>query len=586
MDVPVLVRRAMLFGLVALAALGLAACWPAASTTTPTAESQLSVQNVSPTPASPAAATALPAPTQPITPTALASLGPQQIFIDAPPFATLVGSPVQLAGRTERMPAGGQLDYQVLDSARQVIGSGKVTVVAGAGGGTFDAPLNFTLPQNGGTVTAQLSERMSDGSIVANGVDLFVQSQVQSITIDTPPAGTQVGSPMTLTGRVARLPNQGLLSYLVTNSSQQQIGAGTFPVFGDPGRPTTYVGSLEFALPFDGDTITARIYDQDQANGASVSLSVAPAPQSITINSPPAGALVGSPMTVKGGTTRFPANGQLTYRVTKDGVLLGTSPFAVGANITPGSQFDTQVKFSMPYEGGLIQLTIGDPTAPTGAVETTIDLDVRAQYQRIDIDTPLPGTPVGSPMTITGRTNWFPNNGQLTYRVLDANNAQIGSGAIPVGGAPGTRGNFNAQVTFSEPPNGGTIRVELADPPNGANIVSSVSLNVTPPPPPGIVIDTPSAGTQVGSPMTITGRTTYLPNGPLSYRVRDVAGTVIGQGSVPVAPNGRQAFFNASLTFSEPVAGGNIMVDIFGTGPVGGAPPISASIMLYVAPKR
>src|SRR5258707_5895104 len=109
MNVPVVVRRAMLFSLVALAALGLAACWPAAPTTTPTAESQLNVQNVSPTPESLAAATALL-----ITPTALAvapPLGPQQIFIDAPPPGMLVGSPVQLGGRTERMPVGGQLGY-------------------------------------------------------------------------------------------------------------------------------------------------------------------------------------------------------------------------------------------------------------------------------------------------------------------------------------------------------------------------------------------------------------------------------------------------------------------------------------------
>jgi hypothetical protein len=86
--------------------------------------------------------------------------------------------------------------------------------------------------------------------------------------------------------------------------------------------------------------------------------------------------------------------------------------------------------------------------------------------------------------------------------------------------------------------------------------------------------------------MTITGRTTYVPNGQLSYRVRDTAGIMIGQGSVPIAPSGRQALFNASLTFSEPAAGGNIVVEIFGPSPVGGAPPISASITLYVAPKR
>src|SRR6266487_2730771 len=114
MDVAVLIRRAMLFGLIALAALGLAACWPAAPSTTPTAESDLNVQNVSPTSVSAAAGTALPTPTQPITPTALAvatPLGPQQIFIDAPPAGTLVGSPMQLKGRTQRMPVGGQLGY-------------------------------------------------------------------------------------------------------------------------------------------------------------------------------------------------------------------------------------------------------------------------------------------------------------------------------------------------------------------------------------------------------------------------------------------------------------------------------------------
>jgi hypothetical protein len=210
---------------------------------------------------------------------------------------------------------------------------------------------------------------------------------------------------------------------------------------------------------------------------------------------------------------------------------------------------------------------------------------VRPQYQRIDINTPPAGTQVGSPMTITGRTNWFPNNGQLTYRVFDAGNALIGSGAIPVGGAPGTRGSFNAQVTFNEPPNGGAIRVELADPPNGANIVSSMLLNVGPPPPPQIAIDTPPPGTQVGSPMTITGRTTYVPSGQLSYRVRDLAGNVIGQGAVATVTNGRRASFNASLTFSEPAAGGNITVEISGPSPVGGT-PISASIVLYVAPRR
>ncbi|MDQ2995764.1 MAG: Gmad2 immunoglobulin-like domain-containing protein [Chloroflexota bacterium] len=588
MDVPVLVRRAMLFGLVALAALGLAACWPAAPSTNPTTEAEMRVQNAALTAVSAPTATALPVPTQPITPTVPAvapPVVPQAIFIDAPPFGTLIGSPVQLAGRTARMPVGGKLGYQVLDAAQQVIGFGDVLVKASAGGGTFDAALNFALPQNGGTVTARLFERAGDGSIVASsGVDLFVQSQVQSVTIDLPPAGTQVGSPMTLNGRVARLPDQGLLSYEVMDSRQQQIGANTFPVFGDPGRPTTYAGSLEFVLPFDGDTITARIYDQSTGSGATVSLYVAPVPQSITIDTPPMGALVGSPMTVTGRTVRFPANGTLNYSVLYNGLLRGSGTFAVGGNDTRGSQFNTQVMFSLPYDGGLIQLTISDPTASPAPAETTITLNVRPQHQGIVIDNPPNGTLVGSPLTITGHTNWFPTNGQLPYRVLDANKTQIGSGIIPVRGASGTSGDFNAQVTFNEPPNGGAIQIELTDPPNSA--IASVSLNVMPPPPAQIVIDTPPPNTQVGSPMTITGRTTYLPNGQLSYRVRDAAGTVIGQATMPAAiPSGRQATFVASLSFTEPIAGGNITVEIYGPSPVGGA-QISTSIMLYVAPRR
>jgi len=82
----------------------------------------------------------------------------------------------------------------------------------------------------------------------------------------------------------------------------------------------------------------------------------------------------------------------------------------------------------------------------------------------------------------------------------------------------------------------------------------------------------------------LTGHTTYVPSGQLSYRVRDSAGNVIGQGNFSASVNGRQASFNAALTFTEPPAGGNITAEIFGPGP-GGA-QISASIMLYVAPKR
>jgi hypothetical protein len=587
----------MLFGLAALAALGLAACWPWAPSPQPTAEPQVNVQNASSIPASSAAVTAaaivaattVPTATQPISTTAAmpaAPSGPQAIYIDAPPWGQLAGSPAQLKGRTLRMPAGGQLNYKVFDQSNQMIGSDKLSVSAdGSGGGAFDAPLTFRLPQNGGNITAHLFEPGPNGSEVASAdLGMFVQSQVQSITIDSPEPGRQVGSPMTITGQVARVPSQGFLSYVVRDSSQRQIGASTFPVTGDQGHPASYIGVLEFDLPFDGDTITATIYDQDQANGVTRSLYVAPVPQSITITSPSPGQMVGSPITVQGTTTRFPANGQLTYRVTQNGQLLGSSPFSVGGTSGRGSQFDTQVKFSMPQEGGIVQLTISDPNASTGPVETAIDLDTRATYQRIDILTPSDGTPVGSPMTITGNTNWFPNNGELTYRVFDAANAVIGSKTIPATGRPGERGQFNGQIYFTEPANGGTIRVELADQQNGNTITKSVSVNVLPPPPPQIFIGTPLPGTPVGSPMTVTGYATYMPsNNQLSYRVRDAANNVLRQDVVAVTPNGRQAVFDVQVTFNVPAAGGNITLEIFGPGPNGAQ--LGDSRVLYVVPR-
>jgi len=114
----------MLFGLVALAAFGLVACWSSAPATAPTEENNVNVQNAS-TAAASTAATALPTATQPITPTALAiaPLGPQAIFVDAPPAGTLVGSPMQLKGRTQRMPVGGKLGYQVLDANGRLLHS-------------------------------------------------------------------------------------------------------------------------------------------------------------------------------------------------------------------------------------------------------------------------------------------------------------------------------------------------------------------------------------------------------------------------------------------------------------------------------
>jgi hypothetical protein len=100
-----------------------------------------------------------------------------------------------------------------------------------------------------------------------------------------------------------------------------------------------------------------------------------------------------------------------------------------------------------------------------------------------------------------------------------------------------------------------------------------------------IVFDTPPQGTQVGSPVVITGHTTRHPaNGKLSYRVRDAAGNEIGAGQFDVVPDSAgstSSRFNVSLMFTEPRGGGNITVDVY----VPSAAGVFASISLYVAPQ-
>src|SRR5262245_34689192 len=96
--------------------------------------------------------------------------------------------------------------------------------------------------------------------------------------------------------------------------------------------------------------------------------------------------------------------------------------------------------------------TLAPPTAaPTLRTATPVP-------QQITIDTPAPGTLVGSPVVITGRATRFPFEGNLSYWIIDASGAQIGAGGLQVSGSIGQPGSFAPSITFTLPPNGGDLR--------------------------------------------------------------------------------------------------------------------------------
>ncbi|HEX5688645.1 MAG TPA: Gmad2 immunoglobulin-like domain-containing protein, partial [Roseiflexaceae bacterium] len=174
------------------------------------------------------------------------------------------------------------------------------------------------------------------------------------------------------------------------------------------------------------------------------------------------------------------------------------------------------------------------PPAPTTVPPTAVPPATPLPPQQISIDTPAPGTPIGSPVTITGRALRPPRNGVLNYRFTDNAGRQLGSGEFPVGGTPGQPTSFTAVMNFDLPRDGGPVSIELFErtDASGQGGASAVLGTVVEAQYQDIFIDTPSAGRVVGSPMVITGRTMREPaQGVLSYRVLNSARQQIGDGT-------------------------------------------------------
>lgn len=555
----------------------------------------------------------------------------QQILIDSPPPRTIVGSPLTVAGRTVQAPAGNTLSYVMRDAIGAVLGQGSFPVpTTSTGTGVFNASLTFNLPPNGGNIALEIFEPGAGGAPLAASARLdLVVAPPQAILIDSPPPGTQVGSPMTITGRTARFPFQGNLGYRVLDASGRQLGLGTFAVTGAPGGPTSFSAALNFSLPPAGGRIVVELVDQNAENNqvaasARLELNIAPQQQAIIIESPTANQQVGSPMTVTGRTVRMPAASQMTYRVRdRAGQQIGTGMFGVSGSQDGGSRFNVQVFFSPPQGGGPIALELLELDPANGQVRasTVLNLSVAGPpatatpvpptvvpttaptagptRQAITIDSPRTGTLVGSPVVITGRAALYPQFRELYYVVRTPTRETLGQGSFPVAGQPGqTNVAYGASLTFAAPRQGGSIIVEIYDRDGVGQIIANaiVQLQVSPQGgataiPPVIVnqqitITSPLTGTLVGSPAILDGRTTLAPyQGQLDYRVSDAAGMELGRGVLNVreAPEGG-FIFSGPVTFTLPPRGGAITVTLLDFNEALNITLAETSLALTVAP--
>jgi hypothetical protein len=295
------------------------------------------------------------------------------------------------------------------------------------------------------------------------------QAAAQSILIESPAPGTQVGSPLVVTGSVSRLPASASLSYAVLASDGRLLGSGAFAVPGNPGEPAYFIASLTFQEPPDGDGVTLQLIDPGPDPGSAAAvvtlpLVTAPLPQRILVDTPPAGAQVGNPVVLTGRTVRFPAAGVLGYAIyDASGAQVGGGVFPVAGSPADGGSFAASLSFLYPELGGPLRVDLYDQDPVTGAfpATATVVLQTVALVQQIVVETPQFGTQVGSPVVITGRAARFPAGGVLQYRITDAAGALLAAGALPVNAAPGQSARFVAELSFQPPAAPGPVRAQV-----------------------------------------------------------------------------------------------------------------------------
>lgn len=497
------------------------------------------------------------------TPT-LAPQDSQRIRVETPPANATISSPVLLRGTLSLPPSGSAINYRVFDARNALVGSGVLAVQPEAAT-HFSGQVIFATTQ-AGPGRIELFEFIASDNLIRGGVVLPVtltaagltsaltpgpgMTQLpgmptplpglpiptpglpaivtplpgmatplasvvipqptqpgqsgQMIVIETPAPGTQVGSPVVLTGRTARLPAQNLLRYRVVDASERQIGGGVVPVASAPDGVLRFNASLMFAEPASSGTI--RIDLADQADGAATAAAVAsialkvagtgaaPTPggsQQISFMSPAPNTAVTSPVVITGRTARMPFQNNLSYTV-RDSSGRTLASGLIGVDGTPPS-FNVALPFEMPAPGTAINIELIDQDAETGniagraslplfyatipgplpatalptaiipgATATLLPATVLPSGQAITIETPAANTLVGSPVTVTGRVAAVPTNGRLFYRILDANNALLGENSFPVG-LESQPLAFSAALSFNLPQRAGPIMIELTD---------------------------------------------------------------------------------------------------------------------------
>lgn len=201
--------------------------------------------------------------------------------------------------------------------------------------------------------------------------------------------------------------------------------------------------------------------------------------------------------------------------------------------------------------------------------------DPAAAQQVISIEKPAPAWLVTNPFELRGTTSEYPFQGQLIYRILDAEGNQVGRSNFEVVGQIGNPSTFAIPAVFQVQANGsGTVEVAEVSAADGTIItIDSVAVTLLADAPGyTVTIDDPKPYVSIASPVQVRGKTSNKPfGGTVHYRIIDAAGQEISKGLLlAVGQPGQVNAFDGFAEFSIPQNGPG-RVEVFDINPADGS---------------
>lgn len=196
----------------------------------------------------------------------------------------------------------------------------------------------------------------------------------RSIIIDTPVDGAVVRNPVELRGRVTVLPFENNLVYRIYDQGNTLLQEGAVTVDGGTGQGGTFAVPISISAAPSGG-LRLEVVDIDQADGqvlarAAAAITLAPAlpTRSITLDAPAEGAIVSSPVELRGRVTVLPFENNLTYRVfAADNTSIGSGAITVVAAADGSGTFAVPIAINAAA-GSTVRIEVQDVNVADGSL--------------------------------------------------------------------------------------------------------------------------------------------------------------------------------------------------------------------------